>query len=47
MIRRMINLALIAFAFYGGLKFEAMLNDGRCSAAGGKLVRGVCVGAAP
>ena len=45
MIRRMITLVLMGLAFYGGLKVERGLTEGRCSQAGGTLVEGVCIGA--
>lgn len=47
MIRRMITLVLMGLAFYGGLKVERGLTEGRCTQAGGALVEGVCIGAQP
>jgi len=44
MIKRLITLILLGFAFYGGLQVERGLSDGRCSVAGGNMVDGVCRG---
>ncbi len=35
MIRRLITLILMGFAFYGGLQVERFLSEGRCQNAGG------------
>ena len=35
MIRRVITLVLMGFAFYGGLQAERLLAEGRCQNAGG------------
>ncbi|SDW08241.1 hypothetical protein SAMN04488001_0238 [Litoreibacter albidus] len=45
MIRRMFTLVLMGLAFYGGLKVERGLTQGRCTHAGGSMVDGVCIGA--
>ncbi len=45
-MRKLITLVLMGLAFYGGLKVERILNDGRCTNAGGTVnARGLCIGA--
>ncbi len=44
-MRKLITLALMGLAFYGGLKLERLRADDLCLDAGGKIgPRGVCVG---
>ncbi|RLJ60724.1 hypothetical protein BCF46_0928 [Litoreibacter meonggei] len=45
MIRRLFTLVFMGLAFYGGLKVERGLSEGRCTHAGGAMVDGVCIGA--
>lgn len=47
MIRRTFTLVLMGLAFYGGLKVERGLWEGRCQNAGGTLQDGLCIGARP
>lgn len=45
-MRKLITLILMGLAFYGGLKVERILNEGRCTNAGGEVnTRGLCIGA--
>ncbi|MEM9584630.1 MAG: hypothetical protein AAGA08_16085 [Pseudomonadota bacterium] len=44
-MRKLITLVLMGLAFYGGLKIERFLNEGRCTNAGGTVnERGLCIG---
>lgn len=47
MIRRLFSLVFMGLAFYGGLKVERGLTEGRCTNAGGSMTDGVCIGAQP